>query len=106
MRVVVVVVSDFIPPTLYNCISYQAFYTDRGQNTATGNWIIPQATDNIDSTGDITIEQLSGPVLGSQLPVGTTYVEYRAVDSEGNPSVHTCSISVVVEGIILSSVSH
>ncbi|XP_053397599.1 sushi, von Willebrand factor type A, EGF and pentraxin domain-containing protein 1-like [Mercenaria mercenaria] len=90
---------DITPPTILNCNTYQTFYVERGLDTAQPTWIVPIAIDNADSQGDITIEQVSGPPLGSNISIGTTVVDYRAVDTAGNPSVVTCSITINVEAV-------
>ncbi|XP_060606330.1 sushi, von Willebrand factor type A, EGF and pentraxin domain-containing protein 1-like isoform X2 [Ruditapes philippinarum] len=90
---------DIVPPTLLNCKTYQTFYTDRGLDTAQVTWSIPTAIDNTDNPSDIIIEQLSGPTIGSSINIGTTVVDYRAVDTSGNPSIVTCSITINVEAV-------
>jgi hypothetical protein len=67
-------------------------------DTAQVTWSIPTAIDNTDNPSDIIIEQLSGPTIGSSINIGTTVVDYRAVDTSGNPSIVTCSITINVEG--------
>ncbi|XP_045206201.2 sushi, von Willebrand factor type A, EGF and pentraxin domain-containing protein 1-like [Mercenaria mercenaria] len=90
---------DITPPTILNCKTYQTFYADRGLDTAQVTWVVPTANDNADSRDDITIEQLSGPPAGSNISIGTTVVDYRAVDTAGNPSIVTCSITINVEAV-------
>jgi hypothetical protein len=52
----------------------------------------PTATDNC--PGAVTVLRLSGPTSGSQFPLGTTNVTWRAIDAAGRSS--TCSFAVTV----------
>jgi len=52
----------------------------------------PTATDNC--PGSVTVARLSGPASGSNFPLGTTTVIWRAIDGAGRSS--TCSFAVVV----------
>ena len=65
------------------------------------SWLDPTATDNCTSVGDIIIEQISGPVSGSNFNVGITSVSYRALDHSGNAD--TCSFNVIVNDFIAPS---
>ncbi|KAL5012413.1 hypothetical protein ScPMuIL_010964 [Solemya velum] len=77
------------------CPSMKKAHTDRNSNTATVSWDPPTATDN--SGVPPTVELVDtdfGP--GSQFPVGSTFVTYRAVDGAGNESP-MCTMMVIVE---------
>ncbi len=79
---ITITVEDDENPTFINCPSDTiSVATSPDQCSASVNWVVPVATDNciVD-----TVEQVSGPSPGSDLPVGFHEVEYQVSDENGN----------------------
>ncbi|TRO66302.1 Ig-like domain-containing protein [Christiangramia sabulilitoris] len=85
-----VTVEDDSDPTL-ECPSDISQNVDAGECGAVVTFTTPEAFDN---SGNVTVEQTSGPASGEQFPVGTTTVTFTATDDAGN-SVE-CSFTVTV----------
>ncbi|UJH91195.1 HYR domain-containing protein [Antarcticibacterium sp. 1MA-6-2] len=86
-----VIVIDNENPVFYSCPSDVTLTAPVGQTSAAVNYSAPTARDNC---GEPTITT-SGPVSGSQFPVGTTTVTFTATDASGGTA--TCSFKVTVE---------
>lgn len=85
-----VIVTDDESPVI-NCMPPLTVNTDSGLCTAVVNFSLPSATDNCSG---VTVTQISGPVSGSTLPIGLTYVGFMATDAAGNTS--TCTMDITV----------
>jgi len=66
--------------------------TDPGACEAIVNFPNPSATD---SCSAVTVTQTNGPLSGSTFPIGSSPVEFTAVDTYGNSS--TCTFNIIVE---------
>ncbi|TQI70620.1 gliding motility-associated-like protein [Gramella sp. Hel_I_59] len=64
---------------------------DPGICGAAINFTLPEISDN---SGDVSLEQTSGPASGETFPVGTTTVSFTATDAAGNTSF--CSFDVII----------
>ncbi|XP_060570713.1 uncharacterized protein LOC132729006, partial [Ruditapes philippinarum] len=86
-------------PPVISCHTFQTFYADRGTFSTTVKWIVPTATDNIDSNP--VILQTSGPTQGDILPEGIHSVTYKTTDIAGNSFValSECTIQLEVKVI-------
>jgi hypothetical protein len=85
--------TDTQAPTFANCPANINLTT--AGNTAAATWTAPTASDNCSTpTVTLTTAPTANLVSGSQFPVGTTTVTYRATDARGNAS--TCVFTVVV----------
>jgi len=86
-----ITVNDTEAPGI-TCPSSQSPTTDPGLCSAVATYAPPTASDNC--TPPPTVVRLSGPASGSQFPLGTTTVVWRAIDGAGRSS--TCSFAVLV----------
>lgn len=68
--------------------------TDPGMCSAVVNYDEPTATDNCGDS-NVIIDLVSGPVSGSEFPIGLTQVVYSFADEAGNTK--QCSINILVE---------
>lgn len=89
---------DTDPPYIINCPNTIYAYTEKMSKIANVTWKIPSATDN---SGSATVDQIKGPVLGSNFQIGLTEIRYMATDAKGNQSPD-CIFFVNVEGIVLN----
>ncbi len=85
------ILSDCEPPviTTINVLTF----ADRGTSSASVNWAIPTATDNVDPT--VTVIQQTSFMQGDRFPLGTTYVMYSAIDEAGNTAMANLLITVI-----------
>lgn len=83
-------VIDETPP-IFACPADVVMGTEIGECGAQVNFPLPAASDNCSVT---SILQTAGPTSGSFFPVGSTSVEFTAVDDAGNESI--CTFSVIV----------
>ncbi len=67
---------------------------DAGKCTAEISWSTPAASDNCTL---VSFSQILGPVSGSEFPVGTTAIRYKAVDAADNITFMGFNITVVDE---------
>ena len=74
------------------CPSDITVNTDIDQCGAVVNFDMATAEDN---SGEVTVEQTSGPASGTVFPTGTTTITYTATDAAGNTS--ECSFDITVE---------
>jgi hypothetical protein len=89
--------ADDEPPVI-SCQTTQLFYADRGTFNTSVTWIVPTATDNVDS--NVSVLQTSGPELGDILSEGFHSVKYKVTDSAGNSfaALSECTIVLDVKG--------
>ena len=89
---------DSESPVITMCPSSQTTATDEGLPTGTVTWEDPTATDN---SGSATVTtNYDSPYA---FPIGTTEVEYIAMDSSGNEA--ECAFNVTVIGKCLFGVN-
>jgi hypothetical protein len=80
-------------PVFANCPANISLTTTGTSAAAT--WTAPTASDNCSTpTVTLTTAPTANLISGSQFPVGSTTVTYRAVDAKGN--VATCVFTVIV----------
>jgi PA14 domain/HYR domain/Ricin-type beta-trefoil lectin domain-like/Secretion system C-terminal sorting domain len=85
--------TDTQAPTFANCPTNISLTT--AGTTAAATWTAPTASDNCSTpTVTLTTAPTANLVSGSQFPVGSTTVTYRAVDAKGNAA--TCVFTVAV----------
>jgi len=77
---------------IIDCPSDIVVPADPGDCETVVNFLPPTFTDNCPGG---SISQTSGPTSGSSFPVGTTIIEFTAMDAAGNQTI--CSFSVIVE---------
>ncbi len=85
-----ITVIDDLPPMFANCPPNLEFTAIEGGCSAVVDFEIPLAIDNCSAIAS----QISGPISGSELPVGTYTLTFEAVDPSGNTS--TCETQLVV----------
>ncbi len=93
-------VADVSAPLFVCTDDHFVVLTDFNSCTAAADWPVPIVQDNCD---DVGIIQISGPVLGEQIPVGTYEIIYEAKDESGNSS--RCSFLLTVSSADLMSLS-
>ncbi|MBK7336401.1 MAG: HYR domain-containing protein [Saprospirales bacterium] len=88
-----VTIDDTVPPVFTNCpTEMHMIGNDPDQCSGKLNWSIPVATDNCELE---SITQISGPVVGSIIPVCQPMtIVYEAEDAVGNTTL--CSFQVMV----------
>ncbi|XP_072175625.1 uncharacterized protein [Diadema setosum] len=84
-----IIVSDVQPPDLSGCSGNLSVSTDMGNDTATVTWMPPTASDN---SGSASLLSTYDP--GDAFPIGSTDVNYTAVDGSGN--TFTCIFTISV----------
>ena len=90
--------SDLVPPTdnekpvIRGCPSDIVNSTDVNAATGTVNWTPPTVTDN---SGMVTLT--SSHNTSASFPIGTTEVNYTAVDEAGNMA-DVCRFNVTIRG--------
>jgi len=87
-----VIVNDTKPPVIGACSATQV-NAAAGQCVATVTYSNPTFTDNCAPASGTAI-RISGLASGSNFPVGTTNLIFRAIDARGNSS--TCVMAVTV----------
>ncbi|KAL3870949.1 hypothetical protein ACJMK2_038974 [Sinanodonta woodiana] len=92
------VCKDIEPPKIECAESYHHFYADSGNVKKNAVWLLPKAVDTVDGN-NTRIVKISGLDVGSDLPVGFTTVQYRAVDNTQNESP-ICTTILYVEEIV------
>ena len=85
-------VNDTTPPVI-TCPADINMNNDAGICGAVVSFDPATATDDTDPNPVVT--QTAGPASGTELPVGTTTVEFTATDASGNTSTCTFTITVV-----------
>jgi gliding motility-associated-like protein len=85
-----VTVEDNEDPTIV-CPETINQQNDPGICGAAISFTLPEIADN---SGDVSLEQTSGPASGETFPVGNTTVSFTATDAAGNTSF--CSFDVIV----------
>ncbi len=95
-------IGDEITPYFADCPPMIMVGNDPDQCSAFVNWDVPIAFDNCDNPDgngaaqdEITVTQISGPLPGTELEIGTHTVVYQAVDDDGNSA--TCEFDVIVK---------
>ena len=86
-----VTVNDNEMPTISNCPGPIVMTADSGACSAMVSFMAPMAMDNCPGE---SIMRTQGPPPGSNFPVGTTTVEYMAMDTNGNTSLCTFTVEV------------
>lgn len=87
-----VTVNDTTNPVFSGCPS-NIIMSDDGVNCGnTVTWTPPTVTDNCGTPSSITVTASHTP--GSTFPVGTTTVTYTAVDTNGNTSICTFTVTI------------
>jgi spore coat protein A, manganese oxidase len=85
--------TDATPPVLTACPSNLNLTTTG--TTASASWTAPTATDNCSTPSvSFTTSPTTGLTNGGAFPIGTTNVDYMAMDAKGNMSM--CSFTVTV----------
>ena len=86
--------NETVPPVINNCPTNISLTTT--SNCANATWTAPTATDNCTTTPSVsfTTSPTVGLTNGGCFPVGTTTVNYMAMD--GNNNMATCSFTVTV----------
>ncbi|KAL3870925.1 hypothetical protein ACJMK2_038953 [Sinanodonta woodiana] len=92
------VCKDIVPPKIECAESYHHFYADSGNVKKNAVWLLPKAVDTVDGN-NTRIVKISGPDVGSDLPVGFNIAQYRAVDSSENESP-ICTTVLYVQEIV------
>jgi hypothetical protein len=64
---------------------------DPDKCSAIFTWPTPVATDNC---GTANVQQIAGPVSGSEFPIGQTTIMFRATDSYGNTTEQSFTVTV------------
>lgn len=84
-------VKDAEPPA-FRCPADIMVKAPTGQTGADVEYLEITAVDNCSTA---KVERMDGPGSGSSFPLGTTKVEYRAVDEAGNKSVCRFNVTVI-----------
>jgi hypothetical protein len=97
---VIVTVKDVDAPVFTSSSSDITVNNNAGICGATVTWPTPQASDNC---GYAQVTQTIGPPSGSILPEGSTTISYVAIDSAGNDTTQTFTITVINAAPVLSN---
>ena len=98
--IMIVEVNDNVMPDIINLPTDINSNTDSGSCTATVSWVEPTADDNCSVA---SFNQVAGPSNGSSFAIGETLITYEAIDTSGN--VTTESFSVTVNDTELPTIS-
>ena len=92
-------ITDDEPPTISACPKSIVGSTANGTTTMNITWSAPSASDN---SGFVTLTSSHGS--GTLFSVGTTEVNYTAVDAAGNMA-EVCAFNITINGMHLTSPS-
>ncbi len=85
-----VTVMDLEAPQIIGCPGDLVVQAELGSCGAQVDWAAPTALEGCSAS----IQQIAGPPAGSLFPIGTSSVEYSAIDGAGNTSY--CSFTITV----------